>query len=166
MCWIIACQCSYQRGLLHPANLVFARENVNIDNICPPFCAWTCTPCDAIKQFDLRQKSEQLDKEERTLDFCPVSSLLEWMRRTHVIFGKSCRGCQGWPHPSQHPSPQQPNQLPFSCPNLIKTLKHNAFRFALHKQLAPISSFVHIMFLTLILAKTFPVWEPLISDQR
>lgn len=111
MCWIIACQCSYQRGLPHPANLVFARENVNIDNICPLFCAWTSTPCDAIKQFDLRQKSEQLDKEERTQDFCPVSSLLAWMRRTHVIFGKSCRGCQGWPHPFQHPSPQQPNQL-------------------------------------------------------
>lgn len=44
MCWITACQISYQRGLPHPANLVFAKENVNIDNICPLFCAYTQVP--------------------------------------------------------------------------------------------------------------------------
>lgn len=44
MCWITICQLTCQSSLLHPANLLFTRVNVNIDNICLLFCACTQVP--------------------------------------------------------------------------------------------------------------------------
>ncbi len=89
MCWITACQLSNQSGLLHPANLVFTRENVNIDNICPLFCACTqVPPCIAIKQFDLRQKmpckgpAEQQRKNPEFLS----SILIAWMNEESLRY--------------------------------------------------------------------------------
>lgn len=113
MWWITSCQCSYQRRLPH--NLVFASDHVSFDNICPSVCAWT--PCIAIK----RLVSERLDNKERIFVQYPHCSN-EWGEPTLCSGNLAAVAKVGPIHPRIPPRNNPINPIPFSCPNLIKTL--------------------------------------------